>query len=136
MLDGNDDRLIVQLVNRATTSTDQELHWMRVPACIRAGDEGIQSVDAMNEALCPEKVERPVDRGWRSRLVCLLEPVQQVVGTHWTIRRENQGQDFPAQPGETDTVLRADLCRLIELADNILRTHGHADLYVQLFFGL
>jgi len=78
-----------------------------MPVCRRAGDEGVQPFDAVDQALREKKGQRPVDRRRCRTRAAEAKPVKETVGTHRTVRLEHQAQDIAAQPGEPRAVLLA-----------------------------
>lgn len=95
-----------RLDNRAAGIADQKdrLGMGAMPA--RTGEEGAAALDAMDEIIGHEKIQRPVDRDWRYSLSAgRLQPLDQIIGTNRSTcpqkRLEHSGallRQLPAPP--------------------------------------
>jgi hypothetical protein len=69
-------------------------------AGVAAADEGVHALDAMDEAVLDQKIERPVHGGRRRPEILVPQLVEQRIGTDRLVARPHQLQYAPSQRRE------------------------------------
>src|SRR5579883_412447 len=116
------DRVVVQLLRRSAIRADDELAVMRM-IDIGAAGESVEALDAMDELLLEQEIDRPIDGGRRALVVELR---QQRIGADRLSRLQDQLEHPPAQPRQADATALARVFRLGQRAGQLPSVHGFA----------
>ena len=79
----------------AAAFADQKHHKVAVGVIVHAGDEGIAALDAMDEAVVAQKIERPVNRD-RRRAGVVRKPFDNLVGAERPVACQQRFQHLAA----------------------------------------
>ncbi len=95
----------------AAKAADQELGGVvvGVPGVAVAADEGVEALDAVNQALGDEKIEGTVDGGRLAAAVARAQAVQQGVGTDGLAGFKDEAKHVAADVGELGAAAGAEL---------------------------
>jgi hypothetical protein len=74
---------------------------------VHAGDERIAALDAMDEAVLAQKLERAIGGNRRRPRALQREPLDDLVGAQRLVTSQQRGQHLAADGGETLATLRA-----------------------------
>ncbi len=78
-------------------------------ARMAAADEGIHALDAVDQPVLDQKIERPVDGGRRRAQILVAQFVEQRIGADRLVTRPHQLEHAPAQRREAEILLGAHL---------------------------
>ena len=100
--------MILDFRDLPALAADQELRGVVGVVGIDAGDEGVQALDLVDQALFHQEIQRAVDCGRHGAFVLGLQPVEELVGGGRAVRIQDQLQHLSAQRGQLRAVFGAD----------------------------
>ncbi len=96
------DRIRSRLIHAAAGFADHENHGFAGLVGGRAGNEGVEAFEPVDEALRAQKIQRPVDRDRSRRLLAIGgDPLDQIVGADRSVRGIERFQHRAAQRRES-----------------------------------